>query len=137
MISISGSACLEATFHNKPSIIFADVSFSSLPSVHRIKSFEDLPQAIRVSLQKKVDLSELRKFIHFIDQNSFEFDMLDSLIEVDEFYNKLNAGTEEKGGNRDAAMAPDITGSFSLDYEGLSGISASWGVTFKNDYYRI
>ena len=54
---------------------------------------------------------------------------------VDEFYYKLNAGTEEKGGNRDAAMAPDITGSFSLDYEGLSGISASWGVTFKNDYY--
>ncbi len=88
VISISGSACLEATFHNKPSIIFADVSFSSLPSVHRIKSFEDLPQAIRVSLQKKVDLSELRKFIHFIDQNSFEFDYLDPLIEVDEFYNK-------------------------------------------------
>ena len=54
---------------------------------------------------------------------------------VDEFYYKLNAGTEEKGGNRDAAMAPDITGSFSLVYEGLSGISASWGVTFKNDYY--
>ena len=88
VVSISGSACLEATYHNKPSIVFADVSFSSLPSVHRIKSFEDLPQGIRVSLQKKVDLSELRKFMHFMEQNSFEFDFLDPLIEVDAFYNK-------------------------------------------------
>ena len=88
VVTVAGSSCLEAAFYNKPSIVFADVSFSSLPSVYRIKSYEDLPQTIRVSLQKKVDPSELGKFIYFIDQNSFEFDMLDSLIEVDEFYNK-------------------------------------------------
>ena len=88
VVTIGGSACLEAAFFNKPSIVFSDVSFSSLPSVHRINSFEDLPQTIRVSLQKKIDSSELRKFIQFIDQNSFKFNFLDSLLEVDAFYDK-------------------------------------------------
>ena len=88
VITIAGSAGLQAAFQNKPSIIFADVSYSSLPSVYRLNSFEELPQAIRESLQKKVDSSELSKFIQFIEKTSFEFDYLDPLIEVDEFYDK-------------------------------------------------
>ena len=88
VITIAGSASLEATFHNKPSIVFAPVGYSSLPSVHLLKNYEELSQAIQESLQKKVDPSDLEKFIDFVYQNSFEFDYLNPFLEVDAFYEK-------------------------------------------------
>lgn len=74
VITISGTSGLEAAFHNKPSIVFADVIYSGLPSVYRLKSLEELPHAIRASLQKEVNPSDLNKFVNLIDRNSFDFD---------------------------------------------------------------
>jgi hypothetical protein len=88
VITIAGSSGLEAAFLNKPSIVFADVSYSSLPSVYRLKNYEELPHAIRESLQKKVDPSDLNKFINYTFKNSFEYDYLNPFLEVDRFYNK-------------------------------------------------
>ncbi len=74
VITIAGSAGLEAAFYEKPSIVLADVSYSSLSCVKKIKNIEELPNAIRESLGIKVNPYELRNFIEYQEKNSFEFD---------------------------------------------------------------
>ena len=74
VITISGTAGLEAAFYGKPSIIFTHTLFSSLPSVYELKNIEELPSAIRTSLDRKVNPSDLQQFIEFINNNSFELE---------------------------------------------------------------
>jgi len=75
VITIAGSVGLEATLYKKPTIVFTDVRYSSLPSVYRLKSIEELPEAIKLSLQKKVDYTGLNHLINLIDKDSFKFDV--------------------------------------------------------------
>jgi hypothetical protein len=75
VITIASTAGMEAAFYEKPSIVLGDVLYSSLPSVHKLKSIEELPEAIRKSLEKKVDIVDLNKFVNYINQNSFEFNL--------------------------------------------------------------
>jgi len=75
VITISGSGGLEAALHKKPSIVFADVSYSSLPSVHRLTSLEELPKAIKESLKKEVKMSDVNEFMNTLHRNSFRFDV--------------------------------------------------------------
>ena len=75
VITIAGTAGLEAVFYHKPSIVFADVCYDKLPSVDRVKSFEDLPRIIRQAINKKVDYNELNEFIDLVDENTIEFDI--------------------------------------------------------------
>jgi len=74
VITITGTSGLEAAFYEKPSIVFADVIFDNIPSVHKVKNLEELTQIIRSSLQKKVNLHDLNKFMNLIISSSFEFD---------------------------------------------------------------
>jgi hypothetical protein len=74
LITITGTSGLEAAFHTKPSIVFTNVIYSSLPSVYRLKNLEDLPNAIKKSLKVKVNIDDLNLFINKIINNSFEFD---------------------------------------------------------------
>ena len=74
VITISGTAAMEAAFYEKPSIIFTDTVFSDLPSVYRIKNLEELPEIIKKALKTKVNLTDIVKFVKFIEQNSFVFD---------------------------------------------------------------
>ena len=80
IITISSTTGLEAALYNKPSIIFADLDYSILPSVHKIKSIDELPFAIQTSLKKEVKLSDLSHYINLVEENSFElaFDSIDS-----------------------------------------------------------
>jgi len=73
VISITGTTAFEALFYKKPSIVFTDLFFSELSSVYRIKSFEELPEAIRLSLKKDVDFKELKKYTNKAYENSFYF----------------------------------------------------------------
>lgn len=75
VITISGTAAIEAAFYQKPSIVFVDTNFSFLSSVHRLKSFEELPEAIMASLKKEVNIAELSRYVNFINKNSFECDL--------------------------------------------------------------
>lgn len=88
-IGITGTTGLEATFHFKPAIVLADTIYSNLPSVYRLKSMEELPQAIRSSLRKKVHLSDLIKYSNCIIDNSFEHDQ--PLLDV-KISNRFNYG---------------------------------------------
>ena len=86
-ITIAGTTGLEAALYKKPCIIFADVNYSSLPSVYRLRSLEDLPNAIRESLKKEVKLSDVNDFINLLDRNSFPFNNTELSIKInDEFF---------------------------------------------------
>jgi hypothetical protein len=74
VITIAGTAGIEAAFYDKPAIVLTDTLYSTLSFIHRLKSIEDLPIVIRIALQKKVDLHELNGFVQFMFENSFEYD---------------------------------------------------------------
>ena len=86
-ITIAGTTGLEAALYKKPCIIFADANYSLLPSVYRLRSLEDLPNAIRESLKKEVKLSDVNDFINLLDRNSFPFNNTELSIKInDEFF---------------------------------------------------
>ena len=82
VINIAGTAGLEAALYEKPSIVFSDVIYSSLPSVYRLKSLEDLPNVIKESLKMKVELLDVIEFINLLDRNSFEFDFFGHITKI-------------------------------------------------------
>ena len=67
-IVISSTKGLEAAFNNKPSIIFAETNYSQLSSVYRIKNIEELPQTIRLALEKKINTDDLNKFLDYMEK---------------------------------------------------------------------
>ncbi len=86
-MTTAGTTGLEAALYKKPCIVFADVIYSSLPSVHRLKSLEELPTAIRESLKKEVKLSDVNELINLLDRNSFEFNNTELSIKINnEFF---------------------------------------------------
>ena len=74
VISIGGTTSFEAAFYQKPSILFADYDYAILPSVYKLNSLEDLPNAIRKSLQVKVNSDDLDKYLKVLEENTFDFD---------------------------------------------------------------
>ena len=57
---------------NKPSIIFENVGLYQLSSIHKLQTINELPQAIRKSLKKKVYPDELRKYLDAVNEHTFE-----------------------------------------------------------------
>ena len=72
VISIKGSSAIQAAFHNKPSIVFENVGLYQLSSIHKLQTINELPQAIRKSLKKKVYPDELRKYLDAVNEHTFE-----------------------------------------------------------------
>ena len=86
VISINSTSGLEAGFYNKPSITLSNQDFSYLPFVHQIKTLDELPDAIKISLKKKVNISDLNNYLNLIEFNSFETDILDLSLEFDDIF---------------------------------------------------
>jgi len=80
IITISGSTGLEGAFYDKPSIVFSDVRYSVLPSVYRLNSLDELPAAIKNNLSKKTSPEYLEKYVTFMNDNSFDVDLIGLLI---------------------------------------------------------
>ena len=76
VITINGAAGLEAAMHKRPSILFSDFNYSILPSVHQLKSIDELPTAIRQSLRKKVNANDVAKYLNILEANSIDFDII-------------------------------------------------------------
>ena len=76
VISAGGTSSFEATFFQKPSIIFADVGYSILPSVFKVNSFHELPTIISIALKTEVDNSDLDRYVTLLENNSFTLDYL-------------------------------------------------------------
>ena len=88
VINVAGTTGIEAAFYNKPVIAFADVSYSTLPSVYRIRNIEDLPNAIRMMLGKETDLVALNNYVNMVEKNSFEFDLNNLYLDFDEYFSE-------------------------------------------------
>ena len=73
VITINGTAGFEAAFFGKPTITFIETDYSSLPSIHTLEKIEDLPNAIKSSLEKKVKPSDLYQYVEVVNNNSFEY----------------------------------------------------------------
>lgn len=86
VIAILGTSSMEAAFYGKPSISFVDLGLSLISSVYKLNSIEDLPEAIRTSLTKKINLSELNKYVNLIDKNSFEFNYSRAFLDYSRFF---------------------------------------------------
>ena len=74
VFSIAGSSAFEATFFGKPSIVFADLIYSYLPSVSKAEVIEDLPKIIKKSLDTQVQPKDLGKFLKLLSENLIDFD---------------------------------------------------------------
>ena len=74
VVTIKGSTAIEAAFYEKPAIVFSNVGYSQLKSVLQIRDFEKLPDAIRNSLNRNVELQDLSNYVELIKKHSFEFD---------------------------------------------------------------
>ena len=74
VITIAGSAALEAAFFNKPTIILGEMNFP-IESIQKLEKLENLPYLIRTSLNKKYDYSDLNRYVELVEKNSFECDI--------------------------------------------------------------
>jgi capsule polysaccharide modification protein KpsS len=86
VITISSTAGMEAAFYGKPSIVFADVLYSMLPSVHKISNIDLLPDMISSILNEKINFSDVSEFVNFIDDNSIDFDLFDFLTQLSNYF---------------------------------------------------
>ena len=75
VIAISGTAALESLFYGKPSIVFSKTSFSGLSSVQKLDKFDNLPNIIKQSFDKKIDFAELLDYYNFVEKTSFDFNL--------------------------------------------------------------
>jgi len=76
VISVSGTASLEASFFNTPSITFAKKDFTLISSIQKFNANEDLSLLIKNSLNLKTDPNEVGKYFDILEENSFVFDQL-------------------------------------------------------------
>ncbi len=87
VIVITGTTGLEAALYKKPSIVFGDTIYDSLPSVQRITNLEKLPVVIKETLKKEVNLEDVNEFMYLLDTNTFDFPSANlSLKFIDEFF---------------------------------------------------
>lgn len=73
VVTIAGTAALEAAFAKKPSIILTDVDYG-IPSIKQVTNLDQLENIIRICLDTNVDISTLNDYLDIIENNSFEFD---------------------------------------------------------------
>jgi len=93
--TITGTSALEAGFYKKPSIIFADTSFSYLPFITKVKNIEELPDIIHHLLKEKFDYSELGNYLKIVEDNSFDVNMMQLIYDVTTQLHKYNGSLRE------------------------------------------
>lgn len=77
IISIRGTTALEGAIFQKPAIVFAaDYGWDSIPSIYLIKNIKELPDAIRLSLKKKVMPADLDVFMDFVENYAFDAELI-------------------------------------------------------------
>ena len=86
MVTLAGSSGFEATCYEKPSIVFSDAIYTLLPSVHRIKEIERLPELIRSCLLERVNASDLDKFLTILEEDTFDFDLRGFTTKIEEYF---------------------------------------------------
>ncbi len=77
VITISGTAALEAALLQKPSITFIDADYTKISSIVRVRSFEDLPKIIRNNVRKKITPDDLDRYVSLKEKYTFDYDEME------------------------------------------------------------
>ena len=77
VVTVRGTGSFDALYENKPSIVFGNVPFSTIPSVYKVDDITELPKLIKTALQTPVDPIYLQKYIKLIKDRSVDFSMMD------------------------------------------------------------
>jgi hypothetical protein len=86
VITIGGASGVEGAFYGKPSIVFADVSYTLLPTVKRIKNFDELPKAISELIGKQVNPDDLSNYVDIVEANTFEINLIGLHLAFQEYF---------------------------------------------------
>ncbi len=76
VISVGGTSSFEAAFFAKPSIIFADLSYSKIPTIKKLNSYDELKSGIIDSLKSSVNPNYVNNYIKTLENNSFVFEFM-------------------------------------------------------------
>tara|TARA_B100000029_G_scaffold418511_1_gene423591 strand:- start:286 stop:1794 length:1509 start_codon:yes stop_codon:yes gene_type:complete len=86
VITISGTAGLEAVFFGKPSILFGESNFSQIPSIFHSEKINELPKLISTALESHVQLSDVTSFITLLEESSFDFDYYNFITKKEQYF---------------------------------------------------
>ena len=75
VVTVAGTSGFEAAFYEKPSIVFGDTIYTILPSVHRVREIENLPDIIRKCLSEQIKADDLDRFLVLLEEETFDFDL--------------------------------------------------------------
>ena len=94
VVTITGTAAYEAALMGKRSIVFGDVPFSMIDGITRIRSFEDLPQAIR-EFGEIDNIHSAASYIHAVKQAGNEVKIFYLMDEAEEIFAGRHEESEE------------------------------------------
>lgn len=88
VITINGTASIEAVFHRKPAIVFSHKSgYNVLSSVNTINKIEDLPSVIKQSLTQKISQDDLNKYVDYMEKYAIDYEQQDYSTELANRFN--------------------------------------------------
>ena len=118
-MTIRGTVGLEAAFYGKPAINFSfNSGYSELQSVSTVDNIEKLPEIIRTSLNRKVNLDDVNKYLDYMSMISFDYDHTDF---TSEFSKKFNF---QVGYLHKVKIEPDELSSFLSEYDNMFDLIA-------------
>ncbi len=94
VVTITGTAAYEAALMGKKSIVFGDVPFSLIDGITRIRSFEDLPEAIR-AFGEVDNIHSAASYIHAVKEAGNEVKIFYLMDEAEEIFAGRHEETEE------------------------------------------
>ncbi len=94
VVTITGTAAYEAALMGKRSIVFGDVPFSLIDGITRIRSFEDLPEAIR-AFGETDNIHSAAAYIHAVKQAGNEVKIFYLMDEAEEIFAGRHEESEE------------------------------------------
>ena len=91
VVSVGGTSSFEAAIFGKPSIIFADLGYSVIPSINKLDSYDDLKDGIKNCLKFHINPVHVFNYIKTLEDNSFVFELHNFEIDYSNwFYNNAN-----------------------------------------------
>ena len=94
VVTITGTAAYEAALMGKRSIVFGDVPFSMIDGITRIRSFEDLPEAVR-SFGETDNIHSAAAYIHAVKAAGNEVKIFYLMDEAEEIFAGRHEESEE------------------------------------------
>ena len=73
VITIRGTASLDALYQNVPTIVFDDMQFGMIPSVYKVEKIQDLPKLVRSALSNEINPIYIKKYDKLMKEETIDF----------------------------------------------------------------